>query len=210
MIYSVSRILKEKKEKEAKKQTKQTKGKSVPKVEGLPPDSSTGQAEESRASQPKLGTVIRQRLSDWKQEIKKANEFKDPKITDKFKYFRERLNQIENQFNYILSMTEEQMEESLKNAEKTLKIKIPKNTKTKRETVYKYLKGLADNNNRTIYEQKKKIKEIEKEYKRDTSAAVTINREQFERMLLWNQKNILSNLVQGVAPFQNKQLDKPL
>ncbi|KAF0515425.1 hypothetical protein F8M41_017320 [Gigaspora margarita] len=56
------------------------------------PDGSTGQPEGSRASQPKLGTVIRQRLSDWEQEIKRADEFKDPKITEKFKYFRERLN----------------------------------------------------------------------------------------------------------------------
>ncbi|KAF0538426.1 hypothetical protein F8M41_007832 [Gigaspora margarita] len=76
-----------------KKKKKQTKKQSKEKDVPPKPDGSIGQAEVSRtALQPKLGTVIRQRLSDWEQEIKRVDEFKDPKITEKFNYLREGLN----------------------------------------------------------------------------------------------------------------------
>ncbi|KAF0515426.1 hypothetical protein F8M41_017321 [Gigaspora margarita] len=103
-------------------------------------------------------------------------------------------------------MTEEQIEDNLKNAEETLRVTIPRNTETKREAVYEYLRGLADTNDATIYQQRKKIKEIEEEYERDTSPAITITKEQFARTIPWDQRNVLNDLIYGAAHSQNETI----
>ncbi|CAG8642703.1 22889_t:CDS:2, partial [Gigaspora rosea] len=153
-----------------------------------------------------MGTIIKQRISDWEQEIKKAKDFEDPRISKQFEYLKDRLNQIENRYNYTASMTEEQLEDHLKEIETTIKVQVPRNTETKRETTYRYLKGLSDTNDLTIYKQRKRIKKLEKEYEKDISSALTITKEQFAKLTAWDQRNVLDELVQGAAHSKNEAI----
>ncbi|RIB15073.1 hypothetical protein C2G38_2143758 [Gigaspora rosea] len=143
-----------------------------------------------------MGTIIKQRLSDWEQEIKKAKDFEDPRIPKQFEFLKDRLNQIENR-------TIRRPSQGNRNNNK---VQVPQNTETKRETTYRYLKGLSDTNDLTIYKQRKRIKELEEEYEKDMSSALTMTNEQFAKLTAWDQRNVLDELVQGAAYSKNEAI----
>ncbi|CAG8497126.1 14629_t:CDS:2, partial [Gigaspora rosea] len=196
-----------KEQKKVKQEAKKAKEKA--KESKKTPDNSTGKVKGSNKTKPpspRMGTVIKQKLSDWEQELIKAKDFKDPRIPKQFEYLKERLNQIENRYNYTASMTEEQLEDHLKEIETTIKVQVPRNTETKRETTYRYLKGLSDTNDLTIYKQRKRIKELEEEYEKDISPALTMTKEQFAKLTVWDQRNVLNELVQRAAHSKNEAI----
>ncbi|CAG8639083.1 2805_t:CDS:2, partial [Gigaspora rosea] len=164
--------------------------------EKVTPENSTGKAggsNKTKPPSPKMGTIIKQRLSDWEQEIKKAKDFEDPRISKQFEYLKDRLNQIENR-------------RPSQGNRNNNKVQVPQNTETKRETTYRYLKGLSDTNDLTIYKQRKRIKELEEEYEKDMSSALTMTNEQFAKLTAWDQRNVLDELVQGAAYSKNEAI----
>ncbi|CAG8820245.1 20710_t:CDS:2, partial [Gigaspora rosea] len=79
--------------------------------------------------------------------LKKAKDFEDLRIPKQFEYLKKRLNQIENRYNFTALMTEKQLEDHFKEIETKMKV-----------------------------QQKKKIKELEKEYKKDITQGATLSK----------------------------------